>query len=94
MELLKERIGNTVLYSDKLNPAPVSFNAVLITENYHFRNKPEVQGVSMEIVTDIAKDLILPIDFDSENHEPNLDHGCGDMCKYKIAHDQGETQFF
>jgi len=59
--------------------------------NYHFRDKPEVQKVSMEIVTDIAKDLILPIDFDSEEHEPNLEHGCGELCKYKIAHDKGQT---
>jgi DNA-binding Lrp family transcriptional regulator len=62
--------------------------------NYHFRDKPEVQNVSMEIVTDIAKDLILPIDFDSEEHEPNLEHGCGEMCKYKIANNEGITQFF
>jgi len=57
--------------------------------NYHFRNNPEVQSVSMEIVTDIAKDLILPIDFDSDIHDPNLEHGCGEKCKYKIAQKQG-----
>ncbi len=62
--------------------------------NYHFRDKPEVQKVQMEVVTDIAKDLILPIDFDSEAHEPNLDHGCGDMCKYKIAHNEGLTELY
>jgi hypothetical protein len=39
----------------------------------------------MEIVLDIAKDFILPIDFDSEDHNPTLDEGCGEDCKYKIA---------
>ncbi len=62
--------------------------------NYHFRNKPEVQNVSMEVVTDIAKDLILPIDFDSENHDPNEEHGCGELCKYKKASDAGIAQFY
>jgi DNA-binding Lrp family transcriptional regulator len=51
--------------------------------NYHFRNKEEVGSVSMEIVTDIAKDFILPIDFDSENHNPTLEDGCGEKCKYR-----------
>jgi len=53
--------------------------------NYHFRKNPEVLSVSMEIVTDIAKDFILPIDFDSEHHEPNEEVGCGEKCKYKLA---------
>jgi len=53
--------------------------------NYHFRKNPEVSLVSMEIVTDIAKDFILPIDFDSEHHEPNEEVGCGEKCKYKLA---------
>ncbi len=53
--------------------------------NYHFRKNPEVSLVLMEIVTDIAKDFILPIDFDSEYHEPNEEVGCGEKCKYKLA---------
>ncbi|UCC18260.1 MAG: Lrp/AsnC family transcriptional regulator [Promethearchaeota archaeon] len=53
--------------------------------NYHFRNNPEILNVSMEIVIDIAKDFILPIDFDSEAHDPTLEEGCGEKCKYKIA---------
>ena len=57
--------------------------------NYHFRNNPDVSMTSMEIVTEIAKDLILPIDFDSEEHEPNDEVGCGDKCKYKLAKKQG-----
>ena len=53
--------------------------------NYHFRKNPEVSSVSLEVVTDIAKDFILPIDFDSEHHEPNEEVGCGEKCKYKLA---------
>ncbi|MHA1294880.1 MAG: Lrp/AsnC family transcriptional regulator [Promethearchaeota archaeon] len=53
--------------------------------NFHFRNNPDVLGVSMEIVTDIAKDFILPIDFDSEINDPSLENGCGEKCKYKLV---------
>jgi len=59
--------------------------------NYHFRSNPDVQSVSMELVTDIAKDFILPIDFDSEEHSPTLEEGCGDKCKYKLAQLKGLT---
>ncbi len=58
--------------------------------NYHFRKNPEVSSVSMEIVTDIAKDFVLPIDFDSEHHEPNDEVGCGEKCKYKLAKMRGD----
>ena len=57
--------------------------------NYHFRNNPDVSMASMEVVTEIAKDFILPIDFDSEGHEPNDEVGCGEKCKYKLAKKQG-----
>jgi len=57
--------------------------------NYHFRNNPDVSMASMEVVTEIAKDFILPIDFDSEVHEPNDEVGCGEKCKYKLAKKQG-----
>lgn len=60
-----------------------------IIVNYHFRSNPDVQSVSMELVTDIAKDFILPIDFDSEEHTPTLEEGCGDKCKYKMAQLKG-----
>jgi DNA-binding Lrp family transcriptional regulator len=53
--------------------------------NYHFRDNPDVDTVQMEVVTEIAKDFILPIDFDSENHSPNLEEGCGPQCKYLKA---------
>jgi DNA-binding Lrp family transcriptional regulator len=57
--------------------------------NYHFRNNKDVTMTSMEVVTEIAKDLILPIDFDSEDHEPNEEVGCGEKCKYLLAKKQG-----
>ncbi|MGV9198705.1 MAG: Lrp/AsnC family transcriptional regulator [Promethearchaeia archaeon] len=58
--------------------------------NYHFRKNQEVKSVSMEIVSDIAKDFILPVDFDSEKHNPTLEEGCGEKCKYKLAKQQGK----
>jgi hypothetical protein len=45
----------------------------------------------MEICTEIAKDLILPIDFDSEEHDPTLEEGCGELCKYKKAKKEGRV---
>ncbi len=57
--------------------------------NYHFRNNPAINSVAMEVVIDIAKDFILPIDFDSEEHDPTLENGCGDKCKYKLAKHNG-----
>jgi len=57
--------------------------------NYHFRNNPQITSISMEIVLDIAKDFILPIDFDSEEHDPTLEDGCGEKCKVKIAEAKG-----
>jgi DNA-binding Lrp family transcriptional regulator len=60
--------------------------------NYHFRDNPQVNLVSMEIVTEIAKDLILPIDFDSEEHNPTLENGCGEKCKYLKAKNKVKTE--
>ena len=57
--------------------------------NYHFRNNPSIQSVSMELVIDIAKDFILPVDFESEEHDPSIENGCGEKCKYKIKHPNG-----
>ena len=59
--------------------------------NYHFRSDPEVTSVSMNVVTEIAKDFILPIDFESEEHSPTLEEGCGAKCRYKIAKQKGLT---
>ncbi|HDZ18243.1 MAG TPA: Lrp/AsnC family transcriptional regulator, partial [archaeon] len=60
--------------------------------NYHYRNNPDVQNISMELVVDIAKDFILPIDFDSEHHNPTAEEGCGEKCKVKIAREKGLIQ--
>lgn len=57
--------------------------------NYHFRNNPQITSVSMEIIIDISKDFILPIDFDSEEHNPTLENGCGEKCKVKLAKSKG-----
>ena len=59
--------------------------------NYHFRRNPDIGSVSMEIVTDIAKDFILPIDFDSEDHNPTIEDGCGEKCKFQIAKKEGKV---
>ncbi|MHA1669308.1 MAG: Lrp/AsnC family transcriptional regulator [Promethearchaeota archaeon] len=53
--------------------------------NYHFRSNSEVQSVSMELVTEIAKDFILPLDFSSDDHNPTMENGCGDKCSYQKA---------
>ncbi|TFF95048.1 MAG: winged helix-turn-helix transcriptional regulator [Promethearchaeota archaeon] len=58
--------------------------------NYHFRKDEAVSSVSMEIVTKIAKDFILPIDFDSEEHDPTEEEGCGEKCKYLRAKREGK----
>jgi len=57
--------------------------------NFHFRNNPDINSCSMEIVTEISKDLILPIDFDSEDNIPTLEDGCGEKCKVRIAKSKG-----
>jgi len=57
--------------------------------NYHFRSDPNVQSVSMNMITEIAKDFILPVDFESEEHLPTLEEGCGDKCKFKMAQLKG-----
>jgi DNA-binding Lrp family transcriptional regulator len=59
-----------------------SLNKLYNVVNHHFRINSEVQKVSMEIVTEIAKDLILPVNFDSEVINPTLDNGCGGSCEY------------
>jgi len=57
--------------------------------NYHFRSDPNVQSVSMNMITEIAKDFILPIDFESEEHIPTIEAGCGEKCKFKMAQLKG-----
>jgi len=48
--------------------------------NFHFRSNEKVSNVSMEVVVDVAKDLILPVDFKSEDQYPTLEECCGDNC--------------
>ena len=48
--------------------------------NYHFRNNKNITNVKMEIVVDIAKDLILPVDFRSEDQNPTKEEGCREDC--------------
>ncbi|MFX1355976.1 MAG: Lrp/AsnC family transcriptional regulator [Promethearchaeota archaeon] len=50
--------------------------------NHHFRNNSQVQKVSMDVVTYIIKDLVLPMDVESEILEPILEDGCDGNCKY------------
>ncbi|GAG75942.1 unnamed protein product, partial [marine sediment metagenome] len=57
--------------------------------NYHFRSDPDITSVSMNMITEIAKDFILPIDFKSEEHTPTLEEGCGAKCKFKMAQLKG-----
>ena len=57
--------------------------------NYHFRSDPAVTSVSMNMITEIAKDFILPVDFESEEHIPTLEEGCGHKCKFKMAQLKG-----
>jgi Lrp/AsnC family transcriptional regulator len=57
--------------------------------NYHFRNDPSVQAVAMNMVTEIAKDFILPVDFKSEEHLPTIEAGCGEKCRFKMAQLKG-----
>lgn len=52
--------------------------------DYHFRKNPEVDRVSMEIVTEIAKDFILLIDLEAENLNPTSEKGCGEKCTYNF----------
>ncbi len=45
--------------------------------NSHFRNKPEIQNVKMEIILDTAKETIIPIDLELQDQlEP------GSRCAY------------
>ena len=53
--------------------------------NYHFRSDPNVQSVEINMITEIAKDFIMPVDFRSEEHIPTLEDGCGAKCKYQMA---------
>ncbi|KKK45048.1 MAG: putative HTH-type transcriptional regulator [Candidatus Lokiarchaeum sp. GC14_75] len=46
--------------------------------NFHFRMNPGINKISMEIISDFAKDFVLPIDFNVETLKPSMQDGCGD----------------
>jgi DNA-binding Lrp family transcriptional regulator len=51
--------------------------------NSHFRNKDEIQAVKMEVVIDIAKDLILPINFSLQDElDPSINGECTYCLKF------------
>ncbi|MFW9876792.1 MAG: Lrp/AsnC family transcriptional regulator [Candidatus Thorarchaeota archaeon] len=37
--------------------------------NYHFRNNPDISNVAMEIILDVADDLIMPLNLNSEHQQ-------------------------
>lgn len=69
-------------YNVKILLASSKINKLYSVVNQHFRNNKEVRKISMEIITDIAKDFVMPINFDSEVLDPSLEDGCGDSCEY------------
>jgi DNA-binding Lrp family transcriptional regulator len=48
--------------------------------NIHFRSNPDVKKVSLNIISDFARDFILPIDLNVESINPSLGDGCGEYC--------------
>ena len=50
--------------------------------NIHFRGNPNVQRVSMKVVSDIANDFILPMNLDEEFLFSSSDSECKDNCEY------------
>ncbi len=53
--------------------------------NYHFRTNPGIKKISMELISDFARDFILPIDFNIETLKPSMKDGCGacEFCQNK-----------
>ena len=48
--------------------------------DHHFRNRPHVINVKMDIITDFCKNFILPIDFRMYEFTPDPESGCGNNC--------------
>lgn len=46
--------------------------------NTHLRSKPEVFMVSIDIITDIMKDFVIPFNFNMRKCECTLEHHCWD----------------
>ena len=51
--------------------------------DHHFRNKDHISAIKMDIITDFAKDFILPLDFKMDQLDPETT--CSGSCPaYKI----------
>jgi DNA-binding Lrp family transcriptional regulator len=50
--------------------------------NFHFRTDPSVKKISMNLITEFAKDFILPLDFNTETLKPSVIDGCGAACNF------------
>ncbi|MHA2006707.1 MAG: Lrp/AsnC family transcriptional regulator [Candidatus Hodarchaeales archaeon] len=48
----------------------------------HFRSNPDVQMVSMSVVSDIADNFVHPLVFNSGIFNPNFADGCSENCHY------------
>lgn len=49
--------------------------------NNHFRSKNNSERVKMELIINVAKDFILPIDFITQDgHDPTNSENCGENC--------------
>ncbi len=53
--------------------------------NFHFRMNPGIKKISMELISDFARDFILPIDFNIETLKQSMEDGCGacEFCQNK-----------
>ncbi len=50
--------------------------------NHHFRNNPKVQKASMNIITDVERDFVLPMDYDFSKCDCDLKEECIKSWKY------------
>jgi len=52
--------------------------------NFHFRRNSNISNIVIEIVVDMAKDFILPVDFRIQDQNPTEEEGCGEKCVRRI----------
>ena len=48
--------------------------------DHHFRDRPNIMAVRMDIITDFCKNFILPIDFRMDDFDPDPEKGCSNDC--------------
>ena len=73
-------------YNDFILLASSEIKQLYDVVNNHFRANSEVQKVSMDLITEFAKNFILPMVFDSEELIPSLESGYGaNNCEYCIS---------